>query len=193
MLSSSRVPVHSSLFRSSRQRLTCCLSSAASAYSPLPWIQTLTQYVRDLASSHPRVKIVGICFGHQIVAQALGGQVVPNNGLWEIGVSQVRLTKAGVDVFGEGDEELIVGKHCGSLDGTHTKHSRAVEYPTNAQRSCSQSPSKLHAAWVIHSLPSPRNGASIRHEPKCTFRKDRSIKYPHSHCPGTPRVHRLDC
>jgi GMP synthase-like glutamine amidotransferase len=86
----------------------------------LPWIQTLTQYIRDLASSHSRVKIVGICFGHQIVAQALGGQVVPNNGLWEIGVSQVKLTTAGVDVFEDEDGgELIVRKQCGSLDATN--------------------------------------------------------------------------
>jgi GMP synthase-like glutamine amidotransferase len=100
-----------SLFRLSRLVLTRCLSSAASAYSPLPWIQTLTQYTRDLASLQPRVKVIGICFGHQIVAQALGGQVVPNDGLWEIGVSQVRLTSAGMDVFGEDGGELIVRKY----------------------------------------------------------------------------------
>ena len=163
MLSSLRVPVHISLFRSSRLLLTRCLSSAASAYSPLPWIQTLVQYIRDLATSHPRVKIVGICFGHQIVALALGGQVVPNNGLWEIGVSQVRLTKAGVDVFGEDGGEHIVRTTLGSLDCTHSRHSCGIECPRNAQRSRSQSPSKFHTARVVHCLPSSRNGTNLRH------------------------------
>jgi len=167
--------------------------SAASAYSPLPWIQTLTQYIRDLAYFHPRVKIVGICFGHQIIAQALGAQVVPNGGLWEIGVSRVRLTKAGVDVFGEDDGDTIVRKQFGSLDGTHAKHSRGIEHPTNTQGSYSQSSSKLHAARVVHSVSSPRNGASIQHEPKGVFRKDRSIQHPHSYHPGAPRIHRFDC
>jgi len=82
----------------------------ASAYSPFPWIQTLAQYICDIATSHSRVRIVGICFGHQVIAQAMGGHVAPNDGVWEIGVSQVNLTKAGVDVFGEDGGEIIVSK-----------------------------------------------------------------------------------
>lgn len=42
----------------------------------------------------------GICFGHQIMARALGGPVVPNNGRWELGVYDVNLTPVGCDFFG---------------------------------------------------------------------------------------------
>jgi GMP synthase-like glutamine amidotransferase len=48
------------------------------------------------------MKIVGICFGMQVIAMALGGPqaVVPNEKGWEIGVYEVGLTDAGRDWFG---------------------------------------------------------------------------------------------
>ncbi|CCA69183.1 related to P.aeruginosa anthranilate synthase component II [Serendipita indica DSM 11827] len=73
--------------------------SAASAYAPLPWIEQLKEYVARVARDHPRVRLIGICFGHQIIASALGGDCVPNDGIWEIGVTEVDLTPAGRDVF----------------------------------------------------------------------------------------------
>jgi GMP synthase-like glutamine amidotransferase len=76
---------------------------AASAYSPLPWIERLKKYIRDISESHPRVKLIGICFGHQIIASAMGGTCVPNNGLWEIGVTEVLLRPTGKDIFGVED------------------------------------------------------------------------------------------
>ena len=53
------------------------------AYEDLPWIAPLEQLIRDIyASDRP---LVGICFGHQIIAQALGGQVEKFKGGWCIG------------------------------------------------------------------------------------------------------------
>ncbi|KIM24847.1 hypothetical protein M408DRAFT_17475 [Serendipita vermifera MAFF 305830] len=74
--------------------------SAASAYSPLPWIDRLKKYVANVATAHPQVRLIGICFGHQIIASALGGECVPNDGTWEIGVTEVPLTPVGKAVFG---------------------------------------------------------------------------------------------
>ena len=37
-------------------------------YDPEPWIPTLEQFVRDCLEA--RVAVVGICFGHQLMAQA---------------------------------------------------------------------------------------------------------------------------
>lgn len=48
---------------------------------------------------------VGICFGHQIVARALGGECVPNGGRWEVGVTPLELTDLGKEIFGV--EELV--------------------------------------------------------------------------------------
>ncbi|KAI0777649.1 class I glutamine amidotransferase-like protein [Trametes elegans] len=74
--------------------------SAASAYENLDWINRLVDYVRYLAKEKPQVRILGICFGHQIVARALGGECVPNGGRWEIGVTEIELTDLGRKLFG---------------------------------------------------------------------------------------------
>lgn len=53
------------------------------AYDDLPWISKLETFLR---SAYEReVPIVGICFGHQILAQALGGKVEKFDGGWSIG------------------------------------------------------------------------------------------------------------
>lgn len=43
---------------------------------------------------------IGICFGHQIIARAMGGECVPNDGKWEIGITTVDLTPLGQSIFG---------------------------------------------------------------------------------------------
>jgi len=45
------------------------------------------------------VKIIGICFGQQVIARALGGECVPNQRGWEIGVYDVDLTELGQRLF----------------------------------------------------------------------------------------------
>ncbi|MGH1577486.1 type 1 glutamine amidotransferase [Planktotalea sp.] len=53
------------------------------AYEDLPFIAPLEALVRDItASGKP---LVGVCFGHQIIAQALGGTVEKFDGGWAVG------------------------------------------------------------------------------------------------------------
>lgn len=47
--------------------------SAASAYDHLPWIPPVESFLRHVVAD--RVPTVAICFGHQLLAQALGGRV----------------------------------------------------------------------------------------------------------------------
>ncbi|MBM9594288.1 type 1 glutamine amidotransferase [Roseitranquillus sediminis] len=53
------------------------------AYDDLPWIPRLEALIRDIRDVHR--PLVGICFGHQIVAQALGGKVEKFAGGWSVG------------------------------------------------------------------------------------------------------------
>ena len=53
------------------------------AYEPHSWIPPLEQFIRDVyADGRP---MVGICFGHQIIAQALGGTVEKYSKGWAVG------------------------------------------------------------------------------------------------------------
>ncbi len=55
------------------------------AYSDIPWIQALRGWIRRAHDAD--VKLAGICFGHQVIAQALGGEVVKSTKGWGLGVS----------------------------------------------------------------------------------------------------------
>ena len=58
--------------------------SKSSVYEDQPWIATLLDFVREL--HRRRKKLVGICFGHQAVAQALGGRVGKSPRGWGVGL-----------------------------------------------------------------------------------------------------------
>ena len=53
------------------------------AYEDHPFIQPLEELIRDIYAAG--VPLVGICFGHQIIAQALGGKVEKFPGGWAAG------------------------------------------------------------------------------------------------------------
>mgnify|MGYP001819950131 CR=1 FL=1 len=52
-------------------------------YDDLPFIEPLEQFIRDIYAAD--VPLVGICFGHQIMAQALGGHVEKFKNGWAVG------------------------------------------------------------------------------------------------------------
>ena len=53
------------------------------AYEDHPWIPPLEELIRAIhASGRP---MIGVCFGHQIMAQALGGKVEKFSGGWSVG------------------------------------------------------------------------------------------------------------
>lgn len=58
-----------------------------------PWIQRLEEFIRIM---HARQKpILGVCFGHQLVAQALGGRTEKNPKGRELGTATIDLEKDG--------------------------------------------------------------------------------------------------
>lgn len=59
------------------------------AYEDHPWIPPLEQFIRDVyAGGRP---MIGVCFGHQIIAQALGGKVEKFGGGWGVGHTEYEI------------------------------------------------------------------------------------------------------
>ncbi|MDE2489172.1 MAG: type 1 glutamine amidotransferase [Alphaproteobacteria bacterium] len=56
--------------------------SSAGVYDPLPWIAPAMQF---LQAARGQAALVGVCFGHQLMAQAFGGQVVKSPKGWGVG------------------------------------------------------------------------------------------------------------
>jgi GMP synthase-like glutamine amidotransferase len=57
--------------------------SASGVYDDDPWIDALKDFVRDASGQSA---MVGICFGHQLLAEAFGGQVIKSPRGWGIGL-----------------------------------------------------------------------------------------------------------
>lgn len=64
-----------------------------------PWILRLVEYTQA-ALATGRVRVIGVCFGHQILSRALGCKVGRNAKGWEVAVTDVNLTPEGKKVFG---------------------------------------------------------------------------------------------
>lgn len=62
--------------------------SAAGVYDNDPWIGQLLDFLR---AAKGRAKLVGVCFGHQAMAQAFGGQVIKSPKGWGIGEHDYRV------------------------------------------------------------------------------------------------------
>lgn len=65
--------------------------SQYSVYEPHQWIAPLSRFLQNL---HREEKpFVGICFGHQMLAQALGGKVARSPLGWGVGVQEVEVLR----------------------------------------------------------------------------------------------------
>jgi GMP synthase-like glutamine amidotransferase len=65
--------------------------SAAGVYEDHGWIPPLLEWIRD---ARGRTRLVGVCFGHQAMAQALGGRVEKSGRGWGVGLHRYRVVEA---------------------------------------------------------------------------------------------------
>ncbi|KAJ2958415.1 hypothetical protein NQZ79_g5974 [Umbelopsis isabellina] len=82
--------------------------SVRSAYEDEEWIHKLIQFVKDIRSKAPETRIVGICFGHQIIAMACGGTCVSNPKGWEFGYTATKLTSEGQRYFNTDKAQMAI-------------------------------------------------------------------------------------
>jgi GMP synthase-like glutamine amidotransferase len=63
--------------------------SKFSAYDDVDWIHALKGFIRQLHEANK--PFVGICFGHQLLAEALGGKVAKAETGWGVGAHAVKI------------------------------------------------------------------------------------------------------
>jgi GMP synthase-like glutamine amidotransferase len=68
-----------------------CTGSRYSVYEDRDWIDKLKAFVWRLHED--RKPFVGICFGHQVLAEALGGEVKQAAQGWGVGIREMRITQ----------------------------------------------------------------------------------------------------
>ncbi|OBZ85759.1 putative glutamine amidotransferase-like protein C13C5.04 [Choanephora cucurbitarum] len=74
--------------------------SKYNAHDNDPWILKLVEFVRTVQTDYTdKVKLIGFCFGHQVMIRAAGGKTGRNNAGWEVGWYQIQLTKEGQAFF----------------------------------------------------------------------------------------------
>jgi GMP synthase-like glutamine amidotransferase len=109
--------------------------SSSGVYDGDPWIGELEGFIRASAGSAP---MAGICFGHQIMAQALGGQVVKSPKGWGVGLHRYAIAdKANWMDSGEPidlpvshqDQVIAVGPQAKVLGGNEFTPFGLIAYP----------------------------------------------------------------
>ncbi len=93
--------------------------SSAGAYEPLPWIEPLKGFLNEAKG---KAALVGVCFGHQIMAEAFGGKVIKSPKGWGVGEQEYRVLRR---------EPWMDGAASFRLPGSH--QDQVVELPRGAE------------------------------------------------------------
>ena len=89
-------------------------------YEDLPFIEQLMTFIQKCYAKN--IPQVGICFGHQALAKALGGRVEKSTKGWGVGIRQVNVAKT----------TNWMTKGADTLDLIYVHQDQVIELPSNA-------------------------------------------------------------
>lgn len=121
--------------------------SGFNAFDDDEWVLRLVDFVKKILSQ-TRVRIIGVCYGHQIVGRAMGAKVARSEGgAWEVSVCDVRLTAKGKALF---HKELLVCRPLLSVDSRRVSRCRISnrQHPYRTSSRCTRiSYTTIHQVW----------------------------------------------
>lgn len=119
------------------------LTAGHTAHEDSPdFIPKLAEWIKYVCNepSMTHVKMLGICFGHQIIARALGGRCERGQQGWELGVHAVRLSAEGERWFQ------------GSKNSNSIVSQPRIRLPLDSQ-------AHSYSIWSKWYVPHPNDGA----------------------------------
>ena len=114
------------------------------------WSEHTAEWIPEIVFE--RVPLLGICYGHQLIAHALGGMVGQSPGGMEIGTINLHLTNAATDDLLFGDLPVCFSAHVSHFQSV-------VELPPKAKRLAFSAVEAHHAfcvgscAWGVQFHP----------------------------------------
>jgi len=151
----------------------------------LPWCETLARWIPGAVERH--IPILGICFGHQLLARAMGGLVDDNPRGREFGTIEVTLN-------GNARRDRLLG-HLGNPIRVHCCHDQSVvKLPTGANRlatstkDANQAFSVGRCAWGVQFHPefdAEITSAYIGHHRTDLAREGQDPDHLMAHCTDT--------
>lgn len=100
--------------------------SKAGVYDDLPWLAPLRNWIIDF---HQRgARLIGICFGHQMIAHSLGGSAAKSAQGWGLGVLSTRLSAVGQHYLSQ-----LAGPAKKELRLIHSHQDQVESLPQGAQ------------------------------------------------------------
>ncbi len=120
--------------------------SSSSVTERAPWMLRFEEYVREAVARD--LPMLGVCFGHQILGQALGGSVEKNPRGREIGTRTVTRTEHGAD------DPLFEG--LGATFDVNTTHVDSVVRLPPGARVLASTELEPHAAFALADKPGVR-------------------------------------